>query len=205
MKKVLALMLVLGMATAAQASMTALVVNGSSEYEPTPGETITIDLIGVTLTWSGCGVGGIVEASAVDGDEQAYDTDVVDMGGSISSPIANTGVTILAAGYVDNYMGNLSMGISADTTAGAIAAGTPTVSWEYTVSSSWDPDVDGDYWVACLKDGETYYYDGGSQAVGKSYSNLEAVQYLIQGLHILPEPATLALLGLGGLLLRRRR
>jgi len=203
MKKLLIFMLVLGVASVSQAALTGFEVDGyGSEYDGPLGVTIRIDLIADT-PWSAAVIGGVVEASAVDTGGQALATNVVNMGGAVGSAVVYTstsGVSVDESGWQDNYLGNLFCTVSAHST-GAISPGTVTISFDYTLPST----ISSDYWVAPLVGGQTYYYSGGSFAPGDSYSNLEAVNVLIGGLHIIPEPMTVLLLGLGGLFLRRRR
>ena len=205
MKKLLIFMLVLGMASVSQAAMTAFVVEGyGSEYDGPLGVTIRIDLIADTA-WSGAVIGGIVEADAVNTDSQALASNVVNMGGAVGSAVVYTstsGVSVLDSGFQINYLGNLVVTVAATTTSDPISSGTVTVSFDYTLPST----LSSDYWVAPLANGELFYYSGGSFAVGESYSALGAEgNVLIEGLHIIPEPMTVLLLGLGGLLLRRRK
>jgi len=208
MKKLLIFMLVLRMASVSQGAWTALVVNGSQTFDALGlgGTTITIDLIADT-DWSGCVFGGVVEASVVDGDNQAYDYDVVDMGGAVGSAVIYTSaaVNIIQSGYPINYLGNLFVTASADITSNPIPAGNVTISFDYTLPSTISPGTD--YWVAPLAEGlRIFVGPGDSFTVPASYSTLVGVgDVLIEGLHIVPEPATIVLLGLGVLLLRRRR
>jgi len=186
MKKLLVLMLVLGMASVSQAAWTGFVVGGSSEYSATAGETIRIDLIANT-DWSATTWGGIVEASAVNGDGRALASNVVDMGGAVSTDVVYAGagnVSIGEPGWLDNYNGNLICTVSASST-GAILPGDVAVSFDYTIDSGWGGT---NYYVAPLVDGQTYYYDGGSFTVGSTYSDIVgAGDVLIEGLHIVPE------------------
>jgi len=204
MKKLLIFMLVLGIASVSQAVWTGFVVDGyGSEYDGPLGVSIRIDLIADT-DWSATVWGGIVEASAVNSDGQADADDVVDMGGAVSTDAvyANAGnVSIGEAGWVDNWVGNLICTVAASST-GAVSAGVATVSFDYLLPST----ASSDWYVAPLIDAELYYYDGGSFAIESTYSDiLGASEVLIEGLHIIPEPMTVLLLGLGGLFLRRRR
>ena len=202
-KKLLIFMLVLGMASVSQGAWTALVVNGSQELDATglEGTTITIDLVADT-DWSAAVIGGIVEASTVDPNGQALAADVVNMGGAVGSQVIYTSaaVNILDSGFQINNVGNLFVTAAAATSAGALSPGTVTISFDYTLPSI----LSSDYWVAPLIEGETFVYNGGL-VVGATYSNLAAQDVLIEGVHIIPEPMTVLLLGLGGLFLRRRR
>ena len=204
MKKLLIFMLVLVMASVSQAQMTAFVVDGyGSEYDGPFDVTIRIDLIADTL-WSGAIIGGVVEASAVNGDGQALTSDVVDKDGAVGSAVIYTstsGVSIAESGWQDNYNGNLFMTASTSS-SGGVSAGTVTVSFDYTLPESYTSD----YWIAPLVNGQTYYYDGGSSTVGETYSDIAGASNVkIEGLLITPEPMTVLLLGLGGLFLYRRR
>ncbi|GAI45071.1 unnamed protein product [marine sediment metagenome] len=144
MKKLLILTLVLGMASVSQAVSTGFVIDGSSEYSATPGETVRIDLIADT-PWSGTDWGGIVEAGAVNTGGQALAADVVNMGGTAGTVYTSMpNVSVTAAGYALNHLGNLLVTVSAYST-GAISPGTVTISFDYTIGS-----LANDYWVAHL-------------------------------------------------------
>ena len=204
MKKLLILMLVFGMASVLQADSTGFTVEGyGSEYDGPLGVSIRIDLAFSGADWSATIWEGIVEASTVNTDGQALAADIVDMGGAVGSAVVYTSaaVAISLSGYQDNYNGNLLSTVAADTSSGALAAPGVSISFDYTLPAT----ASSDWWVAPLKSGETYTYDGGSFTVGATYSNLEATNYPVAGLHIIPEPMTVLLLGLGGLFLRRRK
>ncbi len=202
MKKLLIFMLVLGLAPISQAAMVNFTVGGSSEYYGTAGETITIDLIADSNCY-GFGIGAVAET---DGTRSQ-----VNMGGYIAGDIgdaealtAGPDTTLTAAGYVNNYNG-LLFDIAAG--YGDIEPGVVIASFTYTIASIWDGS---DYWINALAmDTEYEWMEGEFETATFSYGALDVegstVNTEIGGLHIIPEPATIVLLGLGGLLLRRRK
>lgn len=200
MKNLLILMLVLGLASVSQAQTVGLTVGGLSEYEALVGaQTITIALI-ADLGCSGAFLGAVVEG------DSAISTNTINMGGSIANPAAGTGAVVGDVAWEDNYNGAL-LSVFSVTASPAIAAGDVILSFDYTFT--WNGTDPIDYWVAPLADGATYVYDGGSMPAALSYANLEVggtpTDIGITGVHIIPEPMTIALLGLGGLALLRRR
>jgi hypothetical protein len=199
MKKFVLLMLILGLTSAAQAGLIWLEIDGSQEYLGTAGETVTIDVMADETCYG-------VELIAVEGDASIATT-VVDMGGTSTLPTAGAGMSVIFGGYLDNYQGVLFDSFSESSTAGVVA-GTVLASFEYTISAAWDEATA--YWVAPPVSGLQYEYMEGSFATAvDSYGNLNIegtpTNVLITGVHIIPEPMTMTLLGLGSLIALRRR
>jgi hypothetical protein len=195
MKKFVLLMLILGLASVSQAGVIGFYIDGSQEYVGTAGETVNIELIADTAC-SGIVIDGIVEGDA------SIATVRIDMGGQVLSATVNGGFSLIDPGYITNYQGALYDTLSG-TAVPEIAAGQVLLTLEYQISASWD---ETGYWVSPLEEGATYTWaDGQSYQVAKSYGNLAAVDTLITGVHIIPEPMTMTLLGLGSLIALRRR
>jgi len=193
MKKLLIVFLVLAMASAASAySVGWRVAPDDAKDDYTPSDTITIEL----YTDDPDIVGLLIDAVADDDDYgTAHEpltlhsnfTTVAEVG-----DIVNTGAPV-------NILIEL---ISATAGVGTSATGI-LYSFEYHVPEK-DPstiitisdyyDWDAGYFEAEVENGDGYIYG-------------PAGDYAIDALeiHIIPEPATIALLGLGGLLLRRRK
>ncbi len=202
MKKLLIFMLVLGMASVSQAAIVSFTVDGSSEYVGTAGETITIDITSDSQCF-GFGIGAVAET---DGTRSQ-----VNMGGYIAGEVGEEEAltegaeqTLTAAGYVNNYNGllfDIAAGYGDTDPCDVIA------SFTYTIGDSWDGS---DYYINALAmDTEYEWMEGEFETATFSYGALDVegstVNTEIGGLHIIPEPATIVLLGLGGLLLRRRK
>jgi len=213
MKKLMVLMLVLGLASIAQATpMIHLTATGAvgDNLVVTPGQSITIQVIanetiyGFEMT--------AVEATSVNADKQA--TAIVDKDGVASALTLNTAV-LTASGTKrladgGNYNGTLVVYLGGYSVLEEgedwPVAGTVLGSFTYVVG----PTVG--YWVAPMIAGTgnlpfsaTHASSPGDSMGG--YGNLvgETESTQMGGLHlIVPEPMTIALLGLGGLFLRRR-
>lgn len=186
MKKLLILMLVLGLTSMASAVPYFAVDPVKDSYEPSDWITIEVrddDPLAVDGFMIDCitdNTGGTVIGIAA--EPQYFDPSIP--------------VTFQYPGLlnVDNQL--------VEYASGAAGSGVPTdaviYSFEYHVpdvpASTWieiQTDWDDDWWFAPKFD----YHDGSSY--------IGAVTPVL--IHVVPEPATLALLGLGGLLLRRRK
>ena len=199
MKKLLIFMLVLCLASVSQAALVGLKIGGSSQYVATAGETVTIDVVADAKSFG-------VELMTVEGNA-AVATAVVDMDGAAgSTPSLGAGMLLINAGYLDNYDGVLFDYFSEYSTAG-VAAGVVLASFEYTLDTLWDGTP---YWVSPLVTGTSYEYASGSfDTAALSYASLDVggtpTSIGITGVRIVPEPMTIALLGLGSLFLLKRR
>ena len=200
MKKLLVLALVLGMATVSQAAISFTATGAvGNQLTVTAGATITINIVadgtcyGLEMT--------AVESASVDSSGHA--TAIVDKGGMISSIALGTGqswadTAVLADS--GNYDGAL---VAWAGTYGTTAAGTTLMSFVYVVGST------PGYWVAPMVEGIAnlpFNSVDVADSVG-GYGNIlnQSDHVLMGGLQLVPEPMTIALLGLGGLFLRRRK
>jgi hypothetical protein len=211
MKKMLILMLVLGLASMAQATAWLALHSGSTIAA---GNTITIDIL-ADANASGFAIGGMVECvgSQLNTDKQA--TAVTNKGGAVlarttpdDGQVFYPGDTLTnpdaQMGYLDNYNGYLTS-VAGGYSVPVVNTGDVIAYFKYMISSSWDGSA---YYVAPLQADKVYYYNGGNiDPAGTSNVNLYTVLNPIQGLMItpIPEPATIALLCLGGLFLRKKK
>ena len=178
MRKLVMLMLVLGMVSMANAALT-LVVDGVEV-----GDAITIAPSDTIMVGIYDDAGGAKFDVSVQIEEQAYGVDNPygswTMGNGVYAPPAITAAYNIYMGYYTGY-GDIWYMVGTDPTTNVNSIG-----------------LLGEYEFHC--DGE------GSVQIDLTDSSLTAVlDSLTITQSVIPEPMTLALLGLGGLLLRRRK
>jgi len=199
MKKLLVLALVLVMATVSQAAIK-FTATGEVDHQLTvsAGATITINMV-ADGTCAGYEISA-VEGASVNANGQIET--IANKGGTASN-LSYDGFTLDDSSGVKNYQGDVFAYLAAHL-VGGVTAGNVLASFTYVVGPTLG------YWVAPFKDGATAAipvdsvpannYDAyGYGAVGTD------THQLVYGLHLVPEPITIALLGLGGLFLRRRK
>jgi len=181
MRKLLILMLVLGMASMAMATPTITVSNTT----PQPGDTIQVYITGTAAEASTDGVTGTGGWSGVLAINYAA------YGYTGGSPY----LTISPPPTITTYAGGMAGAITSTAVEFiAAAAGTP---WDETT------DVDIGLWFTYDVDVSATALDGDSEVIDLLDNALANVGQVT--INIIPEPMTMALLGLGGLFLRRRK
>ena len=179
MRKLLILMLVLGMASMASALPTITV----SDSTPNPGDTIQVYITGTAA--EACGTGGV----PIGGYSGFLAIDYVAYGPPGGSPyLAWTG------------------GPAVTTAAGGNASASPTTGMQYYAAipvAPWTEPTDVDI-------GLWFTFDVLVTGAAGQSEVIDLLNNVVGGIgqvqiDIVPEPMTMALLGLGGLFLRRRK
>jgi hypothetical protein len=204
MKKLLVLMLVVGLTSVSQGALSWLQVDAGT---PVPS----------------VGTAGVIQVDLVaDFPCIAFDLGVVSstdtagrVGSAVGSPYAGgyhpvmsttQGYTFNADGYaINNAQLTPSVALLFDGAAAgpiSVSAGAVIASFKYLIPASWS----NQFTIGFVAEG-TPYIDGFGDpyTAGPAYISDATDSYSIGSLTIIPEPATIALLGLGGLLLRRRK
>jgi hypothetical protein len=179
MKKFLVLALVLSMATMANAA----IVWQASATEVHPSDVITINVI----TTAGEHVIGLEIDATTDGGAGGYAATPLTLNSNFGG-FADVGALVNASGILTQYtFGNSGVGAYATGTLFSYMYHVPSVPASTTITI-------GDTWRNGSDSTEIDFYDGSS-----TYTHLTGAT-----IHVIPEPMTMGLLGLGGLFLRRR-
>jgi len=195
-KRFVLLVLILCLASASQAGVIGFYIDGEKEYAPTAGEIVNIELI-ADEACSSIVIDAIVEGNA------NIATEVIDMDGELLSYTFHPGFNGIAdPGFIDNYQGVLLDTLSAYAVP-SIGAGEVLLTLEYQLSDTWDGVTD--YWISPIAEGTHVDIYPPEYVVGPSYGVLEGVDVLITGVHLIPEPMTIALLGLGVYIVQKEK
>jgi hypothetical protein len=180
MKKLLVLMLVLGMATMANAALT-ITISGPTELETGATGTYTIEYSGIT-------------------DFGGFDFDAISDTGTLEGMWNISSGAILAANYdtgavlngKNEASGNYELSAESFTLSTPVDMGSPLASFVFTAPST--APVGGIATLSLISNG---LFDIGANEITGITMPTFAVT--------IPEPMTIGLLGLGGLFLRRRK
>jgi hypothetical protein len=201
MRKLLILMLVLGLSAAANAVTVDIIKSGATSTENVnAGDTVAVDIkcdtasssgFEITLMQSTSSSAGNATATAV-GDLHANFTTAFD--GNLQNKNTDTGTGTTRFILIDRIAG----------TPGTTAVPADSVFYDFSLKIPAAASV-GDTFTVGVAAGQPFITFG--PFVPYSYlhdgSAPDTTNNLV--LTVIPEPATIALLGLGGLLLRRRR
>jgi len=192
MKKLLIFVLVLGMASIAGAVPVFQVVDPCDHYRPSDVITIALVDTGV-ISFS---IDAIVDAICIDPEPP-----IIPAGGYAAEPqIFNAGFGSTFPGVL-NVRGNLVEYVQASiTSVPPVPVSGILYTFEYHV-----PEVPASTLICIesLTGGPNGYWAPYFTYVGGG--EYEGPVEMLECIHVIPEPATIALLGLGGLLLRRRK
>lgn len=178
MKRIILLVLILGLTSVSQAAVIGFYIDGAKEYAPTAGEVVNIELI-ADEACSSIDISAIVEGNA------AIATEVLDMGGELLSITFHPGFSIIGPGWIDNYQGVLLDTLNAYAVP-AIAAGEVLLTLEYQLSDTWDGVTD--YWISPPVEAIHLFIAPGEFFWPlPSYGILDGDEVLITGVHLIPE------------------
>jgi len=181
MKKIIAILVLCAFVSVSSAAIVFQTASTTVGY----GDTFTVNVVADTA------VVGLAISTTVSGDATGWSNNIMAVSGSF-----NTNGTLIAPGNVVNLAVRGASGTAG--TGVTYAAGTVLFSFDVTAGN-----VDG---VITIDD-----YNGSAASAGLTggpmATKVDAVAASIDALtvNVVPEPMTMALLGLGGLFIRRRR
>jgi len=202
MKKILVFMFILGLVSSANAAIVTIKGNGDSgTVTVSAGDTVAITVISDTDSTAGYTLSLTETRDNVNGYVTATALGVINTGFSVArvnGTLRNTMTTSTVTSLTNRYM-IIDKASGATVIASTVTAGSVLYSFDALVPTAGEI---GDTWTITMAVGAPVFS-------GANYThNMNAVAVATTNaltLEIVPEPMTIALLGLGGLFLRRRR